>query len=76
MGKISLAGEHDKPARAEQADAESTPRQYPDAKREQATPQDRQTTYVDEVGEIQSGSVDVFIDVAAGFLFVTIRSHR
>jgi hypothetical protein len=58
----SLAGEHNKPAQAEQADAESTQQQYPDARREQATPQDRQTTYVDEVGEIQSGSVDVFLD--------------
>jgi hypothetical protein len=58
----SPAGEHNKPAQPEQAETELTRQQYADTKRGQATPQDRQTTYVDEVGEIQAGSVDVFLD--------------
>jgi hypothetical protein len=58
----SPAGEHNKPAQPEQAETELTQQQYSDAKRGQATPQDRQTTYVDEVGEIQAGSVDAFLD--------------
>jgi hypothetical protein len=58
----SPAGEHNKPAQPEQAETELSRQQYSDAKRGQATSQDRQTTYVDEVGEIQAGSVDVFLD--------------
>ena len=58
----SPAGEQNKPAQPEQADTELTQQQYSDAKRGQATPQDRQTTYVDEVGKIQAGSVDAFFD--------------
>jgi hypothetical protein len=55
----SPAGEQNKPA---QPDAELTQQQYSDAKGGQATPQERQTAYVDEVGEIQAGSVDAFFD--------------
>jgi hypothetical protein len=55
------AGEQSKPAQPVQADTKSTQQQYADPKREQATPQDRQTTYVDEVGDIQAGSVDAFL---------------
>ena len=58
----SPASEQTKPAQPEQTNTESSRRQYPDPKREQATPQDRQTTYVNEVGEIQAGSVDAFRD--------------
>jgi len=58
----SPAGEHNKPAQPEQAETELTQQQFSDAKRGQASPQDRQTTYVDEVGEIQAGSVDAFLD--------------
>ena len=58
----SPAGEQNKPAQPEQAETELTQQQYSDAKQGQATPRDRQTTYVDEVGEIQAGSVDAFLD--------------
>ena len=58
----SPAGEQDKPAQPERTDTGLTQQQYSDAKRGQAKPQERQTTYVDEVGEIQAGSVDVFLD--------------
>lgn len=58
----SLAGEYNEPAQPEQAETELTQQQYSDAKGGQATTQDRQTTYVDEVGEIQAGSVDAFLD--------------
>jgi hypothetical protein len=58
----SPTGEHNKPAQPDQADTESTHQQYSDAKRGQAAPQDVQPTYVDEVGEIQAGSVDAFSD--------------
>jgi hypothetical protein len=51
----SPTGEHNGPAK-------STQQQYSGAKGGQATPQDVQTTYVDEVGEIQAGSVDAFSD--------------
>jgi hypothetical protein len=54
----SPAGEQGKSAQPVQADTESTQQQYADAKRGQAKPQDSQPTYVDEVGEIQAGSVD------------------
>ena len=56
----SPAGEQSEPAQPVQADTESTQQQYADAKRGQATPQDSQPTYVDEVGEIQAGSVNAF----------------
>jgi hypothetical protein len=61
-GGSSPAGKLNEPARTGQADAESTQQQDSDARRGQATPQDGQTTYVDDVGEIQAGSVDVFSD--------------
>jgi hypothetical protein len=60
--RSSPASEQTKPAQPEQTNTESSQRQYPDPKREQATPQDTQTTYVNEVGEIQAGSVDAFRD--------------
>jgi hypothetical protein len=60
--RSSPASEQTKPAQPEQTNTESSRRQYPDPKREQATPQDTQTTYVNEVGEIQAGSVDAFRD--------------
>jgi hypothetical protein len=58
----SPAGEHNKSAQPEQADTKLTQQQYSDAKGGQGTPQNRQTAYVDEVGEIQAGSVDAFFD--------------
>jgi hypothetical protein len=58
----SPAGELSKPAQPEQTETEVAQQQYADAKGRQAAPQDRQTTYVNEVGEIQTGSVDTFID--------------
>ena len=45
------------------ADADVAQQQsYSGAKREQTSPQDEQTTYVDEVGEIQANSVEAFLD--------------
>jgi hypothetical protein len=58
----SQEGGHNKPAQPDQADTESTDQQYSDAKRGQATTQGGQSTYVDDVGEIQAGSVDAFSD--------------
>jgi hypothetical protein len=58
----SPAGEQNKPAQPKQEGTGLTQQQYSDAKRRQTTPQDRQATYVDEVGDIQAGSVDVFLD--------------
>jgi hypothetical protein len=58
----SLAGEQGKSAQYEQADTDLAQQQDSGAKQRQATPQDRQTTYVDEVGEIQANSVDAFFD--------------
>lgn len=58
----SATGGHKEPARPGQVDTESTQQQYADAKRGQTVPQDGQAAYVDEVGEIQAGSVDAFSD--------------
>jgi hypothetical protein len=58
----SPTGGHKEPAQPEQVDTESTQQQYADDKRGQAAPQDGQTAYVDEVGEIQAESVDTFSD--------------
>jgi hypothetical protein len=58
----SWEGEQTKPAQPEHTNTEPSRQQYQDPKRGPATPQDRQTTYVDEVGEIQAGSVDAFLD--------------
>jgi hypothetical protein len=58
----SPAGEQGKSAQHEQADTDPAQQQDSGAKQGQATPQDRQVTYVDEVGEIQANSVDTFLD--------------
>jgi hypothetical protein len=58
----SPTGEDHKPAKPEQADSESMQQQYSETRRGQATTQGGQDTYVDEVGEIQAGSVDAFSD--------------
>lgn len=55
-------GEQGKSAQPKQANAESSRQQYSGAGPDQATPQDGQSTYVDEVGEIQANSVDAFLD--------------
>lgn len=48
-------------AQDKQADAEPT-QQTSGAGQEQETPQDKQTAYADEVGEIQANSVKAFLD--------------
>jgi hypothetical protein len=58
----SPEGEQGKSPQRQQADADLTQQQYSGAKREQTTPQDEQTTYVNEVGEIQANSVEAFLD--------------
>jgi hypothetical protein len=58
----SPEGEQGKSPQRQQADADLTQQQYSGAKREQTTPQDEQTTYVNEVGEIQAKSVEAFLD--------------
>jgi hypothetical protein len=58
----SATAGHKEPAPPGQVDTESTQQQYADAKRGQTVPQDGQAAYVDEVGEIQAGSVDAFSD--------------
>ena len=58
----SPSGEQGKSAQHEQADADLAQQQYSGAKRGQATLQDEQTTYVNEVGGIQADSVDAFLD--------------
>jgi hypothetical protein len=58
----SAPGEQVESTRHEQADADVAQQNYSGAKREQTTPQDEQTTYVDEVGEIQANSVEAFLD--------------
>ena len=58
----SPPGEQVESTRHEQADADLTQQQFSGAKREQTTPQDEQTTYVDEIGEIQANSVEAFLD--------------
>jgi hypothetical protein len=54
--------ERGKPAQTEQAGAGPSQQQDSDAKQGKATPRDRQTAYVDKVGEIQVRSVDAFVD--------------
>ena len=61
-GEPNPASERGKPPQRQQGDADRPQQEGAGAKREQTTPQDRQTTYVDEVGEIQAGSVDAFFD--------------
>jgi hypothetical protein len=58
----SAPGEQAESTQHEQADADVAQQNYSGAKREQATPQDEQTTYVEDVGEIQANSVDAFLD--------------
>jgi hypothetical protein len=58
----SAPGEQVESTQHEQADADVAQQNYSGAKREQTTPQDEQTTYVDEVGEIQANSVDAFLN--------------
>src|SRR5215217_7745172 len=58
----SAPGEQVESTQHEQADAAVAQQNYSGAKREQTTPQDEQTTYVDEVGEIQANSVDAFLN--------------
>jgi hypothetical protein len=58
----SPPGEQVESTRHEQADADLTQQQFSGAKREQTTPQDEQTTYVSEVGDIQADAVEAFLD--------------
>lgn len=58
----SPPGEQGKSAQHEQADTDLAQQRYSGAKQGQATPQDEQNTYVDEVGEIQANSVEAFLD--------------
>jgi hypothetical protein len=58
----SAPGEQVESTQHERADTDVAQQQYSGAKREQTTPQDEQTTYVDEVGEIQANSVEAFSD--------------
>ena len=58
----SPPGEQGKSAQRKQADADKAQQLYSGTKRGHATPQDKQTTYLDEVGEIQAKSVDAFLD--------------
>jgi hypothetical protein len=64
----SAPGQQVESTQHEQADADVAQENYSGAKREQTTPQDEQTTYVDEVGEIQADSVDAFLDSHAKLL--------
>ena len=59
--KSSQPSVHSESAQDKQADAELT-QQPSGAKRGQGTPQDKQTAYADEVGEIQANSVEAFLD--------------
>lgn len=58
----SVPGEQVESTQHEQADADVAQQQNSGAKREQTTPQDEQTTYVEEVGEMQANSVDAFLN--------------
>jgi hypothetical protein len=58
----SAAGEQGNPSQRQQANADRSQQENPDAKRGQAAPQDNQTAYVHEVGEIQANSVGTFLD--------------
>jgi hypothetical protein len=60
--EASPPGEQVETTQNEQTDADAAQQQYSSAKREQTTPQDEQTTYVDEIGEIQANSVEAFLD--------------
>ena len=62
LDESSPPGEQGRSAQPKQADAGVSQQQNSGGKRGQVTPQERQTTYVDEVGEIQAGSVEAFLD--------------
>jgi hypothetical protein len=64
----SPAGEQSRSSQRQQANADRSQQENSEAKRGQAAPQDRQTTYVDVVGEIQARSVDAFLDSHEMFL--------
>jgi hypothetical protein len=57
----SPTGEQGTSAQPKQANAESSQQQNAGGRPDQATTQDGQGTYVDEVGEIQADSVDAFL---------------
>ena len=61
-GELNPASERGKSPQRQQEDADRPQQEEAGAKREQTTPQDEQTAYVDEVGEIQARSVDAFLD--------------
>ena len=61
-GEPSPAGEQGKIPQRPQANAGRSQQVNSDAKRGQAAPQDKQTAYVHEVGEIQANSVEAFLD--------------
>jgi hypothetical protein len=58
----SPAGEQDKSPQRQQANADRAQQAKAGANRGQAAPQDKQTAYVHEVGEIQADSVEAFLD--------------
>ncbi len=58
----SPAGEQGKSPQRQQANADRSQQENSEAKRGQAAPQDKQTAYVHEVGEIQADSVETFLD--------------
>src|SRR5215212_6191585 len=61
-GEPNPASERGKSPQRLQEDADRPQQVEAGAKREQTTPQEEQTTYVDEVGEIQANSVDAFLN--------------
>src|SRR5215203_3328650 len=61
-GELNPASERGKPPQRQQEDADRPQQEEAGAKREQTTPQDEQTAYVHEVGEIQANSVDAFLN--------------
>jgi hypothetical protein len=75
-GEPSPAGEQGKPPQHQQADADRPQQEHTHlsqqekegAKREQAASQDKRTTYVSGVGEIQAKSVEAFSDSHAKLL--------
>ena len=60
--KPSPAGEQGKSPQRQQANADRSQQENSDAERGQVAPQDKQTAYVHEVGEIQANSVEAFLD--------------
>lgn len=58
----SSADGRSKTPRNKAADTETSAQQYSGARRDRTAPQGEQSTYVDEVGEIQADSVEAFLD--------------